>query len=111
MERATLSNLCLPPPVIEAIRDLCIVIAENVSIRDGFFRAGASRLAKRIDDATTAQDDIVLSGDEIELAVDMAEAVVKAIVGGKHLVSSEVLTRICVRVVNPITDALGYVEP
>lgn len=109
MERTTLSNMCLPPPVVEAIRDLCFVIAENISIRDGFFRAGASRLAARIDAA--AGSDISLSADEIELAVDMAEAVVKAIVGGKRLASSEVLTRICVRVVNPITDALGYVEP
>lgn len=98
----------LPQPVTDAIRDLCTVIGDNVSIRDGFYRAGAARLARRIDASTAAGEAIVLSGEEIELAVEMAEWIVKAIVAGKPLTGSGVLMRVCERVVNPITDALGY---
>lgn len=103
-----LPTMGLPPPVTDGIRDLCAVIGDNISIRDGFYRAAAARLAKRIDDTTAAGEAILLSGEEIELAVDMAEWVVKAIVGGKPLIGSQVLMRVCERVVGPITDALGY---
>lgn len=104
----SLPTMGLPTPVTDAIRDLCAVIGDNISIRDGFFRAGAARLAKRIDDATASGEPLLLSGEEIELAVDIAESVATAILNGKSLAGSAVLMRVCERVVNPITDALGY---
>jgi hypothetical protein len=103
--------VALPTSTIAAIADLCIVIADNATLRNGIYRAGAARLAKKIEAAIEAKQaaELVLSGEEIILAVNMAEAVVQAIVaGGKPIVSPMVLIRICERVVEPITDALGY---
>lgn len=98
----------VPPQVREAIRDLCCVIADNATLKNGVLRAAAARLADRLD---KAGDDFALMADEIILAVDMAEIVAKAIMDGTPLVGSKVLFRVCERVVNPLTDALGYRQP
>lgn len=98
------TNLFTQPLVREAMRDLCCVVADNPLLRDGVFRARAADLAKRLDANGLPE----LTGADVQLVVDMAEAVVKAIMSGRKLVGTLVLMRICERVVNPITDALGY---
>jgi hypothetical protein len=92
------------PQLRDALRDLCCIIADNPLLRDGVFRARASDLARRLDAGAAAE----ITGADLQLAVDMAEAVVTAVVGGRQIASPMATMRICERVVNPITDALGY---
>ncbi len=98
------TNPFAQPQLRDALRDLCCIVADNPSLNDGIFRARAADLAKRLD----ARDPPGLTGADLQLAVDMADATVKAIMSGRKLVGTLVLMRICERVVNPITDALGY---
>lgn len=98
----------LPPYALLAMRDICSLITDNISIRDGVFRARATKLAKVLDDAATDKVEIVLPIEDIQFVVDMAEAVMSCLMTGKNLAASAVLMRICERVVTPITDALGY---
>lgn len=98
----------LPAAALDAMRDLCFLIDDNASIRDGVFRARAAKLAWALDDAAARQVAIVIPPQDVELVVDMAEAVMNCLVAGRNLAASAVLTRICERVVTPITDALGY---
>lgn len=94
----------LPPQVRDAIGDLCVIIGENATLKNGIFRARAAALTKRLEEPAG----IVLSDDEITLVVDMAEAVATAVVEGRRLEGSGVLMRVTERVITPITDALGY---
>ena len=98
------AKLTEQPRLRDALRDLCFIIADNPLLRDGVFRARAASLGKRLDAGPSAE----ITGADLQLAVDMAEAVVTSIVGGRPVTSSMVTMRICERVVNPITDALGY---
>lgn len=90
------------------MRDLCFLINDNVSIRDGVFRARAAKLGKALDDAAARQVAVEFPPEDVELVIDMAEAVMNCLIAGRTLAASAVLTRICERVVTPITDALGY---
>ncbi len=101
----------LPPCALLAMRDICSLITDNVSIRDGVFRARAAKLAKVLDDATADDVEIVLPIEDIQLVVDMAEAVTDCLMAGKELAASAVLKRICERVVTPIAVALGQAGP
>jgi hypothetical protein len=94
----------LPQKVRDAIGDLCVIIGENATLKNGIYRARAAALAKRL----AQPADIILSDDEIVLAVDMAEAVATAVVEGRPLEGAGVLMRVTERVITPITDALGY---
>ena len=94
----------LPPQVRDAIHDLCILVVDNATLRNGIYRAKATALASRLE----ATADVSLTAAEIELAVEMADAVAKAIVDGRALVGARVLMRVVERVIVPITDALGY---
>lgn len=98
--------ISLPTAVHSAIRDLCVVVENNASLKLGSAVpwSKVAALARRLDDGA----DVVLTPDEIQLSVDLAELVVKAIMSGTRLDATEVLVRICERVVTPITDALGY---
>lgn len=95
----------LPPQVSEAIADLCIIIAENPTLKNGIYRAGAAALAKRLEQSSGI---VGLAAAEIILAVNMAEAVATALVEGRRLEGAGVLIRVTERVITPITDALGY---
>lgn len=101
----------LPPCALLAMRDICSLIIDNASIRDGVFRARAAKLAKVLDDATADEVEIVLPIDDIQLVVDMAEAVADCLMTGKELGASAVLKRLCERVVTPIAVALGQAGP
>ncbi|MFN4017117.1 MAG: hypothetical protein ACK4JB_17395 [Reyranella sp.] len=90
-----------------AIRDLCALVEVNASLRSAVSWPRVAALAERLD----GNADVALTPDEIQLAVDLAEMVVKALMAGTRLIASEVLIRICERVVTPITDALGYRGP
>lgn len=94
----------LPSQVREAIHDLCILVVDNATLKNGIYRAKASALMIRLE----ATADVALTAPEIELAVEMADVVAKAIVDGRALVGSRVLMRVVERVITPITDALGY---
>lgn len=94
----------LPPQVREAIHDLCILVIDNATLKNGVYRAKATALMHRLEQHA----EITLTGPEIELAVEMADVVAKAIVDGRTLVGSRVLMRVVERVITPITDALGY---
>lgn len=94
---------------LHAVADLCQIVIDNPLLKDGVFRAAATRLGKRLEQALEAKELPVLTADEVELAANMAEAVVQAIVGRSPRISSDlVLMRVCERVIVPITDALGY---
>lgn len=94
----------LPPSVHAAIRDLCALVESNVSLRNSVSWPKVAALAEKLDGNAETN----LTAEEIQLAVDLAEMVVKALMSGTRLIASEVLIRICERVVTPITDALGY---
>lgn len=94
----------LAPSVHAAIRDLCALVESNVELRKGVAWPKVAALAEKLD----GNAEIALTPDEIQLAVDIAEMVVKALMQGSRLIASEVLIRVCERVVTPITDAMGY---
>lgn len=94
----------LPPQVREAIHDLCILVVDNATLKNGIYRAKATALMLRLE--STA--DVTLTTAEIEMAVEMADVVAKAIVDGRALVGARVLMRVVERVITPITEALGY---
>lgn len=96
----------LLPSALTAVRDLCHLAEENPMLKLGTLNVRAAGLAKRIDQHPGQP--ITLTAEELGLVVDIAEAVVNAVVADKPIVASAVLVRIAERAINPITDALGY---
>jgi hypothetical protein len=100
--------MALPVHVIDAIRDICHLVADNPSLRQGAFKARAIELGTKIDRSIEAKEDLQLTGAEVALVVDLAEAVALATVNGMNLNASTLVMNACERVIVPITDALGY---
>lgn len=100
--------MALPVDVIDAIRDLCHLVEDNPTLRQGVYKAGALALGRKIDLAAKAKEDLQLDALEFGLVVNMAEAVALAAVNGTKLDTTTVVMRICERIIVPITDALGY---
>jgi hypothetical protein len=100
--------MALPVDVIESIRDICHLVEDNPTLRNGEFKARAIELGKKIDQAARAQEDLQLSGPEVGLVVELAEILALAVVNGARVNAATVVMRVCERVIVPITDALGY---
>jgi hypothetical protein len=100
--------MALPVDVIDAIRDLCHLIEDNSTLRQGVFKPRAVALGRKIDQAARAKQDLQLTADEVTAMVEMAEAVALATVNGTKLDATLVVMRVCERIIVPITDALGY---
>ena len=94
----------LPSQVRDAIQDLCILVVDNTTLKNGIHRGQATALMHRLE----RTEEIVLTETEIELIIEMADAVANAIVDGRPLRGGRVLTRVVERVIASIADALGY---
>lgn len=97
-----------PPEVVDAVRDLCTVIADNPTFRDGAFKAGAERLALRIDTARRHGAGVELDAAEIGFVLELSETVARAIVNGTPLIGSGVLMRVCERVIGPLDRPVAW---
>lgn len=101
--------MALPVSVIDAIRDACHLVVDNPTLRNGAFKARAAELGRKIDRSIEMKEDLQLTGEEVALAVDLAEALALATVNGVTLDAGKVVMRTCERIIAPITEAmLGY---